>query len=186
MLMKLNFLKHISIISIILIALNSCGGLPKPDWSKPAEPDGRKRAQQNVLEGRGIKFGSKKDTGNFTFATSNPLWRATLDTVDFMGLSSVDYGGGLIITDWYSENNYNESIKITLRFLSPEIRVDAIDIDIRKRECQTTNNCIVKKIETNLENEILDMILKRAAKYEVEFKQEQKKNLPKKVWKPNS
>ena len=171
---------------IISTALNSCGGLPKPDWSKPAEPDGIKRAQQNVLEGQGIKFRSKKDTGNFTFASSNPLWRASLDTIDFMGLSSVDYGGGLIITDWYSNNNYNESIKITLRFLSSEIRVDAIDIDIRKRECQTTNNCIVKKIETNLENEILDKILKKAAKYQVDFKNDQKKNLPKKVWKPNS
>ena len=185
--MYFKFLKYFSIFFIFSITLNSCGGLLKPDWSKPAEPDGRKRAQQNVLEGKGIKFKTKKnESGNFTFASSNPLWRASLDTIDFMGLSNIDYGGGLIITDWYSENNYKESIKITLRFLSSEIRVDAIKVDIRKRVCQTSENCVTKKLETSLENEIIDKILKKAAKYQETITEKNKKNLPKKVWKPNS
>ena len=121
-------MKFISIL--LIISLASCGVLQKPDWSKVAEPDGKKRAQQNVRDGKGIKWmGSKnKGGGNFLFASSNPMWRASLEVVDFMGLSNVDYAGGLIITDWYSDDNPNESIKITLKFLSNEIRVDAVQV----------------------------------------------------------
>ena len=182
--MKFKIITQLTLFMLLCLTITGCGGIKKPDWSKPAEPDGRKRAQQNVIDGQGIKFKtSKKNSGNFSFATSNPLWRASLDVVDFMGLSNIDYAGGLIITDWYSEQNYNESIKITLRFLSSEIRVDAIDVDIRKRECLAINNCVVKKLDSDLENEIIDKILRKAAKYDVEFKAQQKESAPKKVFK---
>ena len=178
--------KFIKIFSIfVLLYLSSCGILEKPDWSKVAEPDGKKRAQQNVREGKGIKWlGSKnKGGGNFLFASSNPLWRASLEVVDFMGLSNVDYAGGLIITDWYSDNNPDESIKITLKFLSNEIRVDAIEVDIRKRNCINSNSCLTKKVESDLDNLIKDKILKKAAVYKVELDKEIRKNTPKKVYK---
>ena len=178
--------KFIKIFSIfVLLYLSSCGILEKPDWSKVAEPDGKKRAQQNVREGKGIKWlGSKnKSGGNFLFASSNPLWRASLEVVDFMGLSNVDYAGGLIITDWYSDNNPDESIKITLKFLSNEIRVDAIEVDIRKRNCINSNSCLTKVVESDLDNLIRDKILKKAAVYKVELDKEIRKNTPKKVYK---
>ena len=64
-------------------------------------------------------MGGKNKGGKFDFASSNYLWRATLDTIDFMPLVSANYSGGIIITDWYSENNNpNEAIKISIRFLS--------------------------------------------------------------------
>ena len=173
-------------ISILLImSLASCGVLEKPDWSKVAEPDGKKRAQQNVRDGKGIKWmGSKnKGGGNFLFASSNPLWRASLEVVDFMGLSNVDYAGGLIITDWYSDDNPNESIKITLKFLSNEIRVDAVQVDIRKRNCNSSNSCLTKKVESDLDFMIKDKILKKAAIYKVELDKQIKKNQPRKVFK---
>jgi len=178
-----NYLVRISLI-LTLIFLNSCGIIEKPDWSKPAEPSGLKRSQQNVIEGRGIKFGNSnnKNGGDFLFASSNPLWKASLDTIDFMGLSNVDYAGGLIITDWYSENNPKESIRFTLRFLSNEIRVDAIAIDIRKKTCDEKNNCLVKKIEDELETLIKEKILKKAALYKKDIAQEEIKNRPKKIW----
>ena len=158
--------KTLSFCILFILSLNSCGSL-KPDWSKTAEPDGRKRAQQNVIEGRGLTSvfkDNKKMGGNFDFASSNPLWRASLDTLDFLVLSNVDYSGGLIISDWYSENNQKESIKITLRFLSNEIRADAINVIIHKRDC-INQNCTVKKLKTDLEMEIKDKILQRAAYY---------------------
>ena len=173
-------------ISILLImSLASCGVLEKPDWSKVAEPDGKKRAQQNVRDGKGIKWmGSKnKGGGNFLFASSNPMWRASLEVVDFMGLSNVDYAGGLIITDWYSDDNPNESIKITLKFLSNEIRVDAVQVDIRKRNCNSSNACLTKKVESDLDFMIKDKILKKAAIYKVELDKQIKKNQPRKVFK---
>jgi hypothetical protein len=107
------------ILFFISLSLTGCADLLNPDWSKTAEPDGKKRARENVEKGKGISmlYGGKKGT-NFQFASSNPLWRASLDTLDFMVLSTVDYAGGLIISDWYSENNPNESIKITVRFFN--------------------------------------------------------------------
>ena len=184
MLIFKNIIRFLSCISIFLI-LTSCGGLKKPNLCGPAlEPDGRKRARQNVLEGRGFNFGGNKNQGgDFLFASSNPLWRASLETIDFMSLSTVDYAGGLIITDWYSEENSNEAIKITIKFLSNEIRADGIKIDFHKRTCATNNNCFVKKIDTDLDFEIKDKILKKAAVYDIELKKRKKANQPKKVFK---
>ncbi len=100
-----------------------------------------------------------------------------------MSLSSVDYAGGLIITDWYSENNPDESIKIVIKFLSNEIRADGIEIDIRKKSCNNQNKCLVKKIESDLNTEIKEKILKLAAVYQKEQKEKRKESRPKKVYK---
>ena len=153
-------------ISILLImSLASCGVLEKPDWSKVAEPDGKKRAQQNVRDGKGIKWkGSKnKGGGNFQFASSNPMWRAAIDKLSFAPLSNVDYAGGIIVTDWFGESSNKDQIKITTRFLTNEIRSDAIDIIIHKKICDQANNCQINKIENNLNSEIKFAILKKAA-----------------------
>ena len=68
----------------------------------PADPE--LRVKKNLEEGRGFKLSEamKPQGGVFDFASSNELWRASLDTIDFMPLSSVNYSGGIIITDWYS------------------------------------------------------------------------------------
>ena len=100
-----------------------------------------------------------------------------------MSLSSVDYAGGLIITDWYSDNNPDESIKIVIKFLSNEIRADGIEIDIRKKSCNNQNKCLVKKIESDLNTEIKEKILKLAAVYQKEQKEKRKESRPKKVYK---
>ena len=145
---------------ILLLAfnyLNSCGNNEffKPDWSKTAEPDGKKRARQNVEEGRGLKlFKKNQGSGNFLFASSNPLWRASLEAIDFMILSNVDYAGGIIITDWYSDGNERESIKITIKFLTNEVRSDALIVDINKKICDSSNKCKISKIDNSLNFEI--------------------------------
>ena len=101
---------------------------------------------------------------NFEFSSSNELWRASLDILDFIPLSNVDYSGGIIITDWYNEGTAsNEAIKITIRFLSNEIRADGLDVVIHKRACSgTTVNCKVTKYSSGLEDEIKLAILKKA------------------------
>ena len=165
--------------------LSGCGtGFFKPDWSEVAEPDGKERARNNVREGKGIDFGiGKKSGGDFLFASSNPMWRASLETIDFMSLSTVDYAGGLIITDWYSDNQSDESVKITLKFLDNEVRADAMQIDIHKKTCRSINQCSIKKLESSSLNfEIKEKILKQAALYEKELKEKIRKNRPKKVW----
>ena len=116
-------------------------------------------------EGRGFRLGNlgKKSGGDFQFASSNPLWRATLKKLDFAPLNNVDYAGGIIVTDWFSEGGTNEQLKITIRFLTNEIRSDAVEVIIHKKICVDQLNCRVNKIENTLNNKIKFAILKKAA-----------------------
>ena len=155
---------------ITALLLNGCNGkLPGGDARKfPDDP--KLRVKKNLEEGRGFKlndqFGGAKG-GKFDFASSNELWRASLDVIDFMPLTSVNYSGGIIITDWYSdENNPNESIKISIRFLTNEIRSDALDVKVFNRTCTNSLiNCKVSQTDKILVSEIKKQILKKAAIY---------------------
>ena len=156
--------------------LNSCG-LPGVD-AKKYPPDPKQRVKKNMEEGRGFKFNTKnlKKGGTFEFASSNELWRASLDTIDFMPLASVNYSGGIIITDWYSTSeSSNESIKVSIRFLTNEIRSDSLDIKVFNKKCKTQNNCVVSENGGNLISELQTKILKTAAIYKEEKKQKKKK-----------
>jgi len=152
----------------------SCNGkLPGADARKiPYDP--KERVKRNLEQGKGFRldqtFGNKK-TGDFEFASSNPLWQASLDTIDFMPLSSANYSGGILITDWYSDDqNSNESIKITIRFLTNEVRSDALDIKVFYKKCDNINNCKVTEQEGNLKVELNKEILKKAAVYKEQQK----------------
>jgi hypothetical protein len=158
---------------ILALLLNSCkGGLPGAD-AKKYPPDPKLRVKKNLEEGRGFRLSNAMQyntgSGNFEFASSNALWRASLDVIDFMPLLSANYSGGIIITDWFSENN-EESIKITLRFLTNEIRSDAINIKIFYKKCDGQMNCAVKEKRNELNNELKKEILKKAAIYKKQTK----------------
>ena len=162
----MNKIKKLSFFCVFLaLILNSCGLYKKDavDYSKePTQaPD---RAKKNVEEGRGISLGgivNRKTT--YEFGSSNPMWRASLEVLDFLPLSTVDYSGGLIITDWYSDNNVDESIKITIRFLNNEIRSDSLKILVHQKICKKENNCLTKSINSNLVDELKVAILRNAA-----------------------
>ena len=131
-------------------------------------------------EGKGIKL-FKSDGGSggkFEFANANPLWRASLDTLDFMPLLSVDYGGGVIITDWYGEENENDAIKVSIQFLSNEVRSDALNIKVFKKKCTNLSNCKIIQSKSNIEQELRMAILKRAAQYKVNDVEKNRKNYP--------
>jgi len=165
----LKSIKILGFLTLISFFLNACNGkLPGGDARKfPADPE--KRVEQNLKEGRGFRLNDslKMRGGVFDFASSNELWRASLDVIDFMPLSSVNYSGGIIITDWYSENGTpNESLKISIRFLTNEIRSDALDIKIFNRQCSDNLlNCNISEISGNLVVELQREILKRATEY---------------------
>ena len=166
-------LKIIIILFISSIFLNSCGGkLPGADARK-YDPDPKKRVAKNLEEGRGFRLSEtfKKSNGTFEFASSNELWRASLEIIDFMPLASVNYSGGIIITDWYStDENSNESIKISIRFLTNEIRSDAIDIKVFNKKCITPSNCVTSEKQGDINIELKTKILKTAAFYVTEKK----------------
>ena len=157
---------------LILLTQTACNALkPKKVSAKDFPPDPRKRVEKNINEGRGFRVmgGSQKGT-NYEFASANPLWRATLDTLDFMPLASANYSGGIVITDWYSENNSpNESVKISVRFLTNEIRSDALDINVYLKKCsENSNNCSISKNNNDLVADLNLSILKKATKYKKE------------------
>ena len=166
--MSLKILIKLIFISLSLIFFNSCGKLPGGDALKNP-PDPRERVAKNLEEGRGFRLSdvTKRSTGtNYEFASSNELWRASLDTIDFMPLTSANYSGGILITDWYSDNSSaNESIKIIIRFLTNEIRSDSLDIKIFYKVCKNINSCIISERDTSLKNELRNEILKKAAIY---------------------
>ena len=173
----MNFIKFIKYLVIIALVITPLAGCKKIVWDE-FEGDGKKRARKNVEEGKGItgagglfKSGrGGKGGGTFEFASSNELWRATLDTLDFMSFSNVDYSGGLIITDWYSESENSQSIKITIRFLSNEVRVDALSIKVFTKQCGANIDCQISENEGSLPSQLKKNILKKAAIYEKQNK----------------
>ena len=166
-------------LSLILIftsafILNSCSGTGD---ARKRPPNVKDRIQKNIEEGRGVKLmGNKKNIGEFDFASSNELWRASLDTLDFMPLALANYSGGVIVTDWYSDSNEsNESVKISIRFLSNEIRSDALAIKVFYKSCSVQQVCKITDRSGALSNELTEKILKKAAIYEKEDKSKKKK-----------
>ena len=169
---NIKFIKLLSILVITAFFLTSCGGkLPGAD-AKKYPPDPKERVKRNLEEGRGFRISNigKQGSGTFEFASSNELWRATLDIIDFMPLVSANYSGGVIITDWYSENNNNESIKITVRFLSNEVRSDAVSIKVFYKICDINLSCTITEKSGLLDKELKKEILKQAAIYEKQNK----------------
>ena len=158
----------------LIISVNSCGPLAykKVDARKiSSDPD--ERVAANLKDGKGLKlFDSERKLGTtYEFASSNELWRATLDIIDFMPLTTANYSGGIIVTDWYSDNqNLNENIKITVRFLTNEIRSDALDLKIFYRNCDSSNKCKIIEKEGNLSKELEKEILKKAVIYQQQAK----------------
>ena len=153
-----------SILSLGLV-LNSCG-IWDPGDARKIDPSGEVRARKAVEEGRAISLDKAlkgRQGGAFQFASSNHLWRATLEVLDFIPLVNVDYAGGLVITDWYAEGtSSDESIKLTVRFLSNEIRADAVKVTVHKRVCNKSQRCRTKKIRSALEVELKNSILRVA------------------------
>ena len=145
-------LSKITLFTLVILILNQCGIYKKTDARK-IPTNAKERVKKNIEEGKKIKFGQlgSKGSGKFEFATSNEMWRATVDILDFMPLSNADYGGGVIITDWYNENStQNESIKIMVQFLSNEIRADGIKVTVYNKRCSPNNNT---NCSTSVDNE---------------------------------
>ena len=181
--------KKIPLLFFIFLFFSSCSSLTMPDSRKqPVNAD--ERVQKNLEEGKGIRFGKLgKSGGTFDFASSNEMWRATVDTLDFVPLINASYSGGIIITDWFNSgedtSDNKRDLKITVKFLSNDIRSDALDVDVHERICNAQKiNCTVSLIDSKISNDIKIAILKKAAfleKNKVEkIVKENKKKRPKK------
>ena len=137
--------------------------------AKDVPIDVQDRVEKNIEEGRGISFGGPKTKGGvFDFASSNEMWRASIEVLDFVSFTNASYSGGIIITDWFSGNSQEENLrelKITVRFLSNEIRADGLKVIVHEKLCSSIdrNDCQIKKIESEITNQIKLAILKKAS-----------------------
>ena len=184
--MKFNNLITCIILVLTFLLTTSCKNLFRWTDAREVPVNAQERVQKNIEEGRGIQFGFGKNSGSggtFDFASSNELWRASIEILDFVSFTNASYSGGIIITDWFagskeSSNNKDlRELKITIRFLSNEIRADSLKIIIHKKTCKVDNNCIVTKTTSNkLENTIRSEIIKKAAFLDAELKKKKKKS----------
>ena len=164
------FKKYLIYLTLILLTLSGCSSdIFRRADVKDTPINVNERVKKNIEEGRGIRFGKGSSSGGtFDFASSNELWRASMDVLDFVPFSNASYSGGVLITEWFDGNsndkNEKRDLKITVRFLTNEIRSDALEISIHERKCQNNGTtCSVNKIKSELEPEINLAILKRAA-----------------------
>ena len=179
------FKRFFLILGFISLSLTftSCG-IYKPVDARKVSPNADDRVKKNLEEGRGFTLmgGLGKDNrggGSFSFASSKPMWRATLEILDFLPLSNIDYAGGIIITDWYNEGTSSgESVKITVRFLTTEIRADGIKVIVHKKKCTPQQTCTVGQITSAIQNELQVAILKKAVIYQEEYIRKNKKKRP--------
>ena len=165
--------KYFIYLILLLLAFSGCSKkIFKRADVKDTPVNVNERVKRNIEEGRGIRFGKGSSSGGtFDFASSNELWRASMDVLDFVPFSNASYSGGVLITEWFDGNsndkNEKRDLKITVRFLTNEIRADAIDVNIHERKCKSNRTgCSVNKISSELEPKIKLAILKRAAKLE--------------------
>ena len=156
-----NFTKFFSIL-LSLIILSNCGIYKRSDV-KDNPVNVEDRVRKNIEEGKGVRFNIGKSKGGvFDFASANELWRASVETLDFVPLVNASYSGGIIITDWFNGGkDTNRDLKITVRFLSNEIRSDALKIVVHERVC-SNNNCVTNLIDSKISDEIQLAILKKA------------------------
>lgn len=164
--------KITSLILIFIVFQNISGCSWNPKNSKETPTNALERARKNVEEGRGVSVKGLLGGGstNYEFSSSNPLWRATLDTLDFLPLAVVDYSGGIVVTDWYRNNNSDESIKISIRFTSNEVRSDSLKILVHKKKCIKMDNCIISEVNSKIKDELQVSIIKKAALLDKEKK----------------
>ena len=173
-----NYLFNTIIITITLsLLLNSCNAFkPKMSSARDNPVKGTDRARKNIEQGKGVSIGNaigKRGGTTYEFSTSNPMWRASLEILDFLPMNTVDYSGGMIISDWYTGegSNDNSSIKISIRFMSNEVRSDSLKIIVHKKKCLQNNNCKVSLVENStISQELRVAILKKAALLEKDLK----------------
>lgn len=170
----MNVLLKIIVLLVFSLAFYSCGNniFRKVD-TREVPINSQERARKNVEEGRGVSVGNilKNRSTNYEFSTSNPMWRASLEILDFLPLITVDYSGGIIITDWYNDDDNNlDSLKITIRFLNNDIQSNSLKIIVHRKKCDNLNNCKTSEINSKIKEELIKTILTKASEIELEQK----------------
>ena len=170
---------NLLLVLLTLTAFYGCSVLNSEKNDKVLiEPNVNVKTREFADKGGGIlgDFNKKSSSNTFDFATSNVLWRATLQSLDFLPLLNADYSGGVIIYDWYSQtNNPKEQIKISIRFVNNELRSDSIIVSAHKKICDNLDKCSNSALDQNFSNSIKESIITSARALKIEEAKKEKK-----------
>lgn len=91
------------------------------------------------------------------------LWRASLDTISFLPLTTADPFGGVIISDWYSPpETPDERFKVTVYILDRELRADGLRVAVFRQTRTENESWVAAKVDDRTGRDIENAILKRA------------------------
>ena len=154
---------HLILVLMLSALVFGCAG------STPLTEDDVKSREELRREGSGKVFGddaftfgsgSKKEAGAVGIAVNSFLWRASLDTISFMPLSSADPFGGVIITDWYTTpDSTRERLKVQVYILDRQLRSDGLRVSVFRQTLDDAGawiqSTVSKQTMIDLENAIL-------------------------------
>ena len=153
-----------------ILLVGACGGVDDYLVSNPSRPgeliyESELKEQEGTIFGDGFNLfdlgkSENQGGGGSGIGVNSYLWRASLDTVSFMPLSSADPFGGVIITDWYSPpESPNDRYKMSVYILGRQLRADGIRVSVFRQQIGAgkswRSGVVSKDTATNLENQIL-------------------------------
>ena len=161
--------------------LAACGASVQGTYPEPTspgsdvyDPTGKSAQNNNTIFGPGgLTFGGPKQkndsgSGGAGIGVNSFLWRASLDTVAFMPLSSADPFGGIILTDWYSPPaTPNERFKAQIYILDRQLRSDGVTAKVFK-EVRTDRGWISAPVSPDTSSKLIDAILTRARQLRID------------------
>lgn len=116
----------------------------------------------------------KKGQSGPGIAVNSFLWRASLDTIAFMPLSSADPFGGVIITDWYSPpETPKERYKMSVYILGRQLRADGVKVAVFRQQTKGPNEWESKSVSASTATSLENKILSRARQLRLSSEQNQ-------------
>ena len=178
-----NLTKYAFLGTFILIFTIGCSVL-KGDQKEVKKR--KKTAEANMKERMlargdgGILNSAKSSLGGTTyeFATSNVLWRASLQSLQDLPIASANYSGGILISDWVDADGTRTSYKIQVNFKSNELATTSLEIKTFLKKCSANyTSCKLSngsaKTNAEIKNKILNIA--RSLKIEDDKKKKNKK-----------
>lgn len=158
--------------AVLLAALTACGEPGTTEAPKSAKDE--RRESRGTLTGEGGLFSLGGSSQEEQMAKASPigvngfLWRATLDTLSFMPLTSADPFGGTVLTDWYEDpKTPGERFKVNAVILDKTLRADGVRVSVFKQKADAKGVWRDQPVDTGLTRKLEDTILTRARQLRV-------------------
>jgi hypothetical protein len=159
------------------VALGGCGlfkggesNYPSQEGTGPTNPN-PKGERQTIFGEDGITLfggGDSAAQGGGGIGVNSFLWRASLDTISFMPLSSADPFGGVIITDWYQDpKTPGERFKITVYIMDKRLRADGVKVAVFRQKSDPKAGWVDAATDVSTGPKIENAILVRARQLRV-------------------